>query len=53
LVSPSGLARLVNDFRPAINTDHNRRLEYSTPLYQSSDFNWLHHNLQLFSQYQN
>ena len=53
LVSPSGLARLVNDFRPAINTDHNRWLEYRTPRYQSSDFNWLRRNHRFFSQYRN
>ena len=53
LVSPSGLTRLLNDFRPAINTDHNRWLEYSTPRYQSSDFDWLRHNRRLFSQYRN
>ncbi|MGD0499569.1 MAG: hypothetical protein ABSC23_14155 [Bryobacteraceae bacterium] len=53
LVSPSGLTRLINDFHPAINTDHNRRLEYSTPPYQSSSFDWLRHNTRLFSQYQN
>jgi spermidine synthase len=51
LVSPAGLARLINDFHPAINTDHNRWLEYSTPRYQSSSFDWLSHNSRLFSQY--
>jgi spermidine synthase len=51
LVSPSGLTRLINDFHPVTNTDHNRRLEYLTPPYQSSSFDWLHHNGQLFSQY--
>lgn len=51
LVSPSGLTRLINDFHPAINTDHNRWLEYSTPRYQSSTFDWMRHNSRLFSQY--
>jgi spermidine synthase len=51
LVSPSGLTRLIQDFRPAINTDHNRWLEYSTPRYQPSSFDWFSHNLRLFSRY--
>ncbi|MGO9258770.1 MAG: hypothetical protein ACLQU1_20985 [Bryobacteraceae bacterium] len=53
LVSPSGLARLVSDFHPVIDTDHNRWLEYSTPRYQSSSFDWLRRNGRLFSQYRN
>jgi len=53
LISPSGLTRLMNDFHPMIDTDHNRWLEYSTPPYQSSSFDWLRHNGQLFSQYRN
>jgi spermidine synthase len=53
LVSPAGLPRLLGDFHPVINTDHNRRLEYATPRYQSSSFDWLGHNSRLFSQYRN
>jgi spermidine synthase len=53
LVSPSGLARLIDDFHPVINTDHNRWLEYSTPRYQSSSFDWMRHNRRLLSQYRN
>jgi spermidine synthase len=52
LVSPSGVTRLINEFHPATNTDHNRWLEYSTPHYQSSSFDWFSHNVRLFSQYQ-
>jgi spermidine synthase len=51
LVSPSGLTRLINDLHPLINTDHNRWLEYSTPRYQSSSFDWMRHNRRLLSQY--
>ena len=51
LISSSGLTRLIHDFHPAINTDHNRWLEYSTPRYQSSSFDWLRHNVLFFSQY--
>jgi spermidine synthase len=53
LVSPSGLTRLVNDFQPVINTDHNRWLEYSTPRYQSSSVDWIGHNSRLFAKYRN
>ena len=41
LVSPVGLTRLLHDLHPVINTDHNRWLEYATPRYQSSSFDWL------------
>ena len=53
LVSPGGLTRLIADFHPAINTDHNRWLEYATPPYQASSFDWLRYNARLFSQYRN
>ena len=53
LVAPNNLTRLVKDFHAPINTDHNRWLEYSTPRYQSSSFDWLSHNVRLFSQYRN
>ena len=53
LVSPSGLTRLARDFHSVINTDHNRWLEYATPRYQSSGFDWLSYNTQLLSQYRN
>jgi spermidine synthase len=53
LISTDGLTRLVHDFHPVINTDHNRWLEYSTPHYQSSNFDWLRHNSRLLSQYRN
>lgn len=51
LVTPDGVARVVNDFRPVINTDHNRWLEYTTPRYQSSSFDWLSYNRRLFAKY--
>ena len=51
LVSPVGLTRLLRDLHPVINTDHNRWLEYATPRYQSSSFDWLLYNFRLFSQY--
>ena len=53
LVSPEGLSRLLHDYHPVINTDHNRRLEYSTPQFQSSSFDWLGYNVRLLSKYRN
>ena len=53
LVSPSGLNRLIQDLHPGVNTDHSRWLEYSTPRYQSSSFDWLSHNIRFLSQYRN
>jgi hypothetical protein len=53
LVSASGLTRLINEFHPMTHKDHNRWLEYSTPRYQTSSFDWFSHNVRLFSQYQN
>ena len=51
LVSPAAMDRLISDFHPVINTDHNRWLEYATPRYQSSNLDWLRHNSRVFSQY--
>jgi len=51
LVSPGSLARLLNEFHPPINTDHNRWLEYFTPRYQSSGFDWRAYNSRLLSRY--
>ena len=53
LVSPGGMTRLLHDFQPVINSDHNRWLEYSTPHFQSSSFDWLSYNVRLLSKYRN
>jgi spermidine synthase len=53
LVSPDGINHVIRDFHPVINTDHNRRLEYLTPRYQASGFDWLTYNVRLFHQYRN
>ena len=53
LVSPAGLTRLIDDFHPVINTDHNRWLEYATPRYQASGFDWWRYNAGLFAKYRN
>jgi spermidine synthase len=51
LVSPDGVNRLVHELHPPINTDHNRWLEYATPHYQSSSFDWFTSNRRFLSQY--
>ena len=52
LLDADGVARLIRDQHPPINTDHNRWIEYATPPYQSSSYDWLTHNLQFLRQYQ-
>jgi hypothetical protein len=51
LLDSDGVARLVADRHPQINTDHNRWIEYATPKYQSSSYDWVTHNLQFLRQY--
>ncbi len=51
LAASEGIARLIHDTRPTINTDHNRWIEYSTPRYQSSSYDWITHNMKFLAQY--
>jgi spermidine synthase len=51
LLDSGGVARLVAGRHPQINTDHNRWIEYATPPYQSSSYDWVTHNLQFLRQY--
>jgi spermidine synthase len=51
LLDPDGVARLVAGRHPPINTDHNRWIEYATPQYQSSSYDWVTHNLRFLRQY--
>jgi len=51
LLDAGGIERLVRDQQPPINTDQNRWIEYATPHYQASGYDWLGHNLQLLRQY--
>jgi hypothetical protein len=52
LLYPAGVARLVRDLHPPIDTDHNRWLEYATPRYQSGSYDWVSHNLRFLRRYQ-
>lgn len=45
LVSESGIDALVGELHPAINTDHNRIIEYATPRYASSERDWHSYNV--------
>lgn len=45
ILDPPGIDRLLKAGYPAINTDHNRWIEYATPRYNWSDFNWEPGNL--------
>jgi len=51
LVGTSGVSRMSRDLNPQINTDHNRWIEYATPRYQSSSFDWVPLNLEFLSKY--
>ena len=51
LVSPDGVTALIRDVHPRVNTDHNRWLEYTTPRYQSSSFDWVRYNLAFLAKY--
>jgi spermidine synthase len=45
ILGTSGVERMLHELHPVINTDHNRWIEYMTPRYNSSDFNWEAYNL--------
>ena len=51
LLDAEGVARLVAGGHPQINTDHNRWIEYATPQYQSSSYDWVAHNLEYLRRY--
>lgn len=51
LVGTDGVSRLARDLHPEINTDHNRWIEYATPRYQSSSFDWMTFNLEFLAKY--
>jgi spermidine synthase len=51
LLDPDGVARLLAGRHAQINTDHNRWIEYATPRYQASSYDWVAHNLQFLRQY--
>lgn len=51
IVAPDRITTLIREVRPEINTDHNRWIEYATPRYQSSSFDWMSYNLGFLSRY--
>jgi spermidine synthase len=51
LLGDDGAAALIRDVRPPINTDDNRWLEYASPRYQASSFNWIEYNLRFLAKY--
>jgi spermidine synthase len=51
LLDSGGVSRLLAHERPPINTDHNRWIEYASPRYQASSYDWLHHNLDFLRRY--
>jgi spermidine synthase len=51
LVSAGGVTRLAREWNPRINSDHNRWIEYATPQYQSSSFDWVALNLAFVGKY--
>jgi hypothetical protein len=51
IVAPGRIEALVRELHPKINTDHNRWIEYATPRYQSSSFDWMSYNLGFLSKY--
>jgi hypothetical protein len=51
VLDPDGVARMLASSHPRINTDHNRWIEYVTPHYQASSYDWLSRNLQFLRRY--
>jgi hypothetical protein len=44
ILSAKGVDHLTAVLHPVINTDHNRWIEYATPRYQCSSFDWMSQN---------
>lgn len=51
IMSPQATDRMIAQLHPPINTDQNRFLEYATPRYYSSDFDWAENNFAFFSSF--
>src|SRR5882724_134763 len=49
LMSVEAVDAMVRELRPVINTDHNRWIEYSTPRYNVSRYDWRAENLAFFA----
>jgi spermidine synthase len=51
ILSQAGVEALIHALHPIINTDHNRFIEYSTPVHMSSERDWPAYNLAFFAQW--
>ena len=49
IASASDVDQLILEMNPVINTDHNRWIEYATPLYNASNIDWSRKNLEAFA----
>ena len=49
LMSAEGVDAMIRELKPAINTDHNRWIEYATPRYNVSSHDWRTDNLAFFA----
>ena len=52
ILSPQAADRMIEQLHPPINTDHNRYLEYSTPRYYASSFDWASYNFAFFGSFE-
>jgi spermidine synthase len=50
-LSPAQLERLIRENPAPLNTDHNRWIEYASPRYEASSYDWMAHNLRFLAQY--
>ena len=48
-MSAEGVDAMIRELKPAINTDHNRWIEYATPRYNVSSHDWRTDNLAFFA----
>jgi hypothetical protein len=51
VLGSDGVDRLIRDTRPMIITDHNRWIEYASPRYEPTSYEWEAHNLRFLAQY--
>jgi spermidine synthase len=52
VLGPEGVDRMVRENRPRINTDHNRWIEYASPRYAASSFEWVPVNRRFLAGYE-
>ena len=48
-MSAEGVDAMLRELTPVINTDHNRWIEYATPRYNVSLYDWRRDNLAFFA----